>query len=614
MSIVLEKIFFSTFAAPILMSDNSFVMRKKIFLFVLVSCTLGMLAQAQENRLDINNVDIPITPRGGGWFLDDNVGFRVPKGSEQSTYFCYSFWMGAKDDNAQLHLFADRFNQVGNDTWPGPLSTVDASIDAATKQLWDRTFKITRQEVMDFLANRNTPGYTIPQHILDWPAHGDTTKGQAWLLAPFVDENNNNRYEPELGDYPAFPGDMAQFIIFNDNYSTHTESQGLPLGVEVHVMAYAYNVPGDTIMNNTIFLKYKIFNRSQNNYHNAYIGLWSDWDLGYGNDDYVGCDVMKNSVYCYNGSEIDGSGQSNSYGADWPVQTLTLLSGPLMPADSIDNPAYSNSADCFAYFYSGNALDRYAINGTLGFGDSIVDNERYGLTGFISHNNEGTVYGDPSVAAEYYNSMMGIWKDNTKMRYGGGGHSNNGGNGPECNFLYPSMSDPCNIGTYGMDPYPEMFGVGGWTEYNASNTPGDRRGLASVGPFNLSAGGMDEVELCLVTIPHTWAINGSVANGIIFDSLYHVNPVYLSPLGVEEHPSKTSFNLYPNPTTNFVTVEVEDEDMVQNHEPVMVFDIFGKLLYRKPLSSTREQIDLSSYAPGVYVVKVGQNVGKVIKR
>ena len=63
-----------------------------------------------------------------------------------------------------------------------------------------------------------------------------------------------------------------------------------------------------------------------------------------------------------------------------------------------------------------------------------------------------------------------------------------------------------------------------------------------------------------------------------------------------------------------MTLEVEDEEMVQNHESVMVFDIFGKLLFRKPLTSTREQIDLSSYASGVYVVRVGQNVGKVIKK
>jgi len=602
------------FAAPISSSENSLVMRKKFFLLAMISCTLGMFAQAQINRLNINNVDAPIKPQGGAWFFNNGgADYYVPKGTNKSPYYCYSFWMGAKDADDNLYLFAERYNQGGRDTWPGPLSTVDASIDGATKLHWDRTFKITREEVMDFLANRNTPGYTIPQDILDWPAHGDTTKGQAKMLAPFVDVNNNNRYEPELGDYPAFPGDMAQFVIFNDNFGAHTESQGSPLGVEVHVMAYAYDTPEDSIMNNTIFLKYKFFNRSQNNYHNAYIGFWSDWDLGNASDDFVGCDVMKNTVFCYNGSEIDGSGESYSYGADWPVQVLTLLSGPLMPADGADNPAYSESADCSSYF-NGSALNRYAINGTSGFGDGIVDNERYGMTSFISHSNVNSLIGDPTLAPEYYNSMMGLWKDNTKIRYGGGGHPNYGGHGIECNYLYPGVSDPCGLGTNGDNSNSGSYGSSGWTEYSVGRTPGDRRGLASVGPFNLSAGGMDEVEICLVTIPHNWAINGSIDHGICLDSLHRVNSAYLSPLGVQDRPSKTSFNLYPNPTTNFVTLEVEDEKMVQNHEPVMVFDIYGKLLYRKPLTSTHERIDLSSYASGVYMVRVGQNVEKVIKK
>lgn len=568
---------------------------------------LGMFAQAQENRLDINNVDAPFKAQGGAWFFNnDGADYRVPKGTDKSPYFCYSFWMAAMDADTMLHLFADRYNQIGHDTWPGPLSTVDASIDQATKQLWDRTFKITREEVMDFIANRLTSGYTIPQHILDWPAHGDTSKGQAWLLAPFVDVNNNNRYEPEFGDYPAFPGDMAQFFIFNDNYEVHTESQGMPLGVEVHVMAYAYNTPEDTLMNNTIFLKYKIFNRSQNNYHDAYIGMWSDWDLGYSYDDFVGCDVMKNTVYCYNGTEIDGSGQSYSYGADWPVQTLTLLSGPLMPADGADNPAYSDTVDCNFYLYGNNLYDAFAINGTSGFGDGIVDNERYGMTCFIKHENSNTIYGDPTVSYEYMNALRGFWKDNTKMRYGD--------YGPECRFMYPGLSDPCNFGTYGIDPNPEMYGVGGWTEYNVGNSPTDRRGLASVGPFNLPAGGMDEVELCFVTIPHNWAVNGNITNGICLDSLHRVNPTYLSPLGVEEHSTSQSYKIYPNPTSNFIFVEMGDNWMNHKSATVMVYNLHGKLLLSQPVTNSRVRIDMSDYPSGFYMIKIGDFVGKVIRK
>ena len=640
--------------------------------------------QDEDNRLDVNNVDAPLKPHGGAWFFNDIADYHVPKGTDKTSYFCYSFWIGAQDANGILHLFAERFNQTGIDTWPGPLSTVDASIDESTMLQWNRTFKITRQEVVDFLTNYQTPGYVIPHHILDWPAHGDTTKGQAWLLAPFVD-----------ADHDGVLDLLPQFLIFNDNYGPHTESQGSPMGVEVHVLAYAYDAPEDSIMNNTIFLKYKIFNRSSTSYDNTYIGLWSDWDLGYSNDDYVGC------------------------------ETLTLLAGPYLPADSLDNPAYTEGADCMLFVNNG--LNQYAINGS-GFGDGIVDNERYGLTGFVYHNNDSSPTGDPHVSYEFFNLMRGIWRDNTHIMYGANGHPDNGANGPECRFMFPGLSDPCNWGTDGIDPNPAQFGVDGWTEPNVGNAPYDRRGLASVGPFRLWAGEMQELELCLVTIPHSLAVTRF---GISLDSLVKVNPcyrsqnflpavvvnidqticegetytffgdtysetgsykkfvrnaacsndipdticvlnltvipsytliyedilpgqgyhengfdissqqtatpgthVYTSPVtstegcetmtvlfldvrvdaGVGNHEALLKMSIFPNPTTNLVFVELDGKAEEELHELLTVYDMHGKLLQSLPVTKSRMQVDLSGYPSGLYLIKVGTSLEKVIKK
>ena len=480
-----------------------------------------------DNRIDINNIDASVFPQGGAWFyekLDDIADYIIPKGSEKSTLFGYSFWMGGIDNDDQLHLFGERYNQLGYDTWPGPLSSVNSSIDEETMLKWNRTFKITRQEVLEFLANYQNPEYEIPQHILEWPAHGDTTKGQAWLLAPFTDMNGDNHYDPTNGDHPDFPGDMAQFVIFNDNYSQHEETQGTPMGVEVHVMVYAYDAPEDSIMNNTLFFDYKIFNRSQNDYHDNYIGLWTDWDLGCADDDYVGCDVVKNTAYCYNGSSTDGSGQYWAYGESWPVQTLTLLTGPYMPADSIDNPIYTEGADCSTFINNG--LNEYAINGTSGFGDGITDNERYGLTGFVYSNDNTSVTGDPQIAIDYYNLMRGVWKDNTHIKYGSNGHPAQGASDLDCRFIFPGNSYPCNYNTFGIQtPDTPNYGSDGWTEVSVGNAPYDRRGLSSVGPFNLEAGGMQELSFCMVTIPHEYAVTST---GITLDSLYRVNPNYRS--------------------------------------------------------------------------------------
>lgn len=682
---------------------------------------------AADNRINVNNIDAPVSPSGGDWFFDKIADYHFPKGTDKTSYFCYSFWMGGLDGQDSLHLFAERYKQIGDDTWPGPLSTVDASTDEQTKVKWNRVFKITRQEVLEFMANYQNPDYVIPQNILDWPAHGDTTKGQAWLLAPFTDVDGDNHYDPSHGDRPDFPGDMALFVIFNDNYAQHSESQGAPIGAELHAMVYAYDAPEDSIMNNTIFFNYKIFNRSQNNYHDTYIGLWSDWDLGYANDDYVGCDVMKNTAYCYNGSDIDGTGQAWAYGDQCPVQTLTVLAGPYMPADGRDNPAYTEGSYCEEFLFSEYELDRFAFNG-VGFGDGIVDNERYGMTGFVYHNNNNSVTGDPEVAIDYYNYMRGLWKDYSRMRYGANGHPSNGANGPECSFMFPSLSDPCNLGTGGIDPNPFMFGADGWTEANVGNAPYDRRGLASIGPFNLNAGEMQELDFCMVTIPHSYAVNRL---GFTLDSLRLVNPEYrsqnfITPVvvdanvsicegesyvyngetynetglyqvyvpnaahsndiadtiyrlhlnvvsyytliyadilpgqgyhgngfdipaqntanpgtymfthevttvdgcnnmvvllldvridaGVEDRNPIKNFKIYPNPTSDYVFIETDYDWAGIGHEQVSVYDINGKLLQSQAFNESRKRIDLTGYPAGFYLVKLGNRIGKVIKK
>ena len=258
--------------------------------------------------------------------------------------------------------------------------------------------------------------------------------------------------------------------------------------------------------------------------------------------------------------------------------------------------------------------------------------------------------------------------------------------------------------------------------------PYDRRGLASVGPFNLEAGGVQEFEICLTTIPHELAVTRgdvSLASledvnnqyrpqifvpavtfeqhenicegqtyeffGQICDTTgiyrhwirnndydnYEPDTVYLlyltkEPLytlyyaavlprhgysghgfnitssqtghigtrmythsytsangcdssvvlilevrldaGVEDFTPVESFRIYPNPTTEYVTIEVDDENLIQKKEPIMLFDLSGKLLQGKPLTNEKERIDLGGYPSGVYLIKIGRNVSKVIKK
>lgn len=506
------------------------------------------LPASSSNELTVNNVRAYIETGGTMWFKEV-AEYEVPRGSGKTSMFCSALWIGGRDSNGQLKLAAVRFRQVGDDYWTGPLKLSGASTTQSMCIKFDKHFKITRAEVDEHISSYNTSGYVMPANIANWPAHGD--EGYSYYLAPFKDVNENGVYDPENGDYPyydvnndlcpwtednialaaahALPrtpedvlyygdqwqnsngmiyadhvlkGDETLFWIFNDNAGSHTESQGSPIGLEIRGQAFGFSTNDE--LNNMTFYSYEIINRSTYTLTQTYFSQWADPDLGYADDDYVGCDVSRGLGYCYNGSNVDGSGQSWAYGDQPPAVGIDFFQGPYMDADGRDNPKfYVDSASypgyCDKFLKSAYELDQMAING-VNFGDSIVDNERFGMRRFVYHNNNSSVTGDPSVAFEYYNMLQGIWRDNTKMRYGANAHTSNGANGPECDFMFPGLTDVCNWGTQGVDPNPTQYGAEGWTEANVGNAPADRRFMQSAGPFTLKPGSVN-----YITVGVPWA-------------------------------------------------------------------------------------------------------------
>ena len=511
------------------------------------------LPASSSNELTVNNVRAYIETGGTMWFKEVSE-YEVPKGSGKTSMFCSALWIGGHDSNGQLKLAAVRFRQKGDDYWTGPLKLVGAGTTKDMCIKFDKHFKITRAEVDEHISSYNTSGYVMPASIANWPAHGDA--GYSYFLAPFKDVNENGEYDPENGDYPyydvnndlcpwtedniaraaehALPrtpedlmyygndwhnsngmiyadhvlkGDETLFWIFNDNAGAHTESQGSPIGLEIRAQAFGFATNDE--LNNMTFYSYEIINRSTYTLTETYFSQWADPDLGYAYDDYVGCDVGRGLGYCYNGSNVDGSGQNWAYGDQPPAVGVDFFQGPYMDPDGRDNPRFhADSASvigyCDKFLKSAFEADQMAING-VNFGDSIVDNERFGMRRFVYHNNNNSVTGDPDAPAEYYNMLRGIWKDNSKMRYGANAHVSNGATGPECDFMFPSMTDVCNWGTQGVDPIPSQYGADGWTEANVNNAPYDRRFMQSAGPFTLKPGSVNYIT---VGIPWARAAQG----------------------------------------------------------------------------------------------------------
>ena len=270
-------------------------------------------------------------------------------------------------------------------------------------------------------------------------------------------------------------------------------------------MLYGFNAPDDEILNNTLFMRNWIYNRSANTYKDVYVGYWTDFDLGFSRDDFIGCDVERGYYYCYNGRTEDGIGEPESYGTNIPAQLVMILGGPEMDPDGLDNQKYNPETG---------ENNNESING-LNFADGIVDNERLGMTGFIYHDNNNAVNGDPTIAQEYYNMMKSLWKNGEKIYFGGTGVSGiDGVTDVPCKFMFPHDSDPSNWGTDGVDPGLGYY----WSEETGNNgspnNPSDRRGLASSGPFTFKPAQVHVIDRAYITC---WPNTGVTFNGDIWD-------------------------------------------------------------------------------------------------
>ena len=563
----------------------------------------------QWARLDINNVQANINACGNQFWSFDygELGFFAPKGSGKSPVFNAALWIGCKDQDDSLCYAGERYRQgpasgeAGRsaDFWPGPVSD-PAGYGNSYDSLWNRVWKIEGWQIEYHKHHWQDPGYTPPETFLSWPAHGNTALGQQSLLAPFYDRNGDNIYNPLDGDYPKIYGDQCIFSIYNDDRNFHSESQGRKIRAEIHLWAYEFNMPDDTAFNNSVFFHLEIFNRSNQAYHDTYLGWFTDFDLGFAMDDYIGCDVQRGMSYIYNGPDIDGNGQPQAYGVHPPSEGMTILGGPLKDADGVDNPMKDQY---------GHRLCNESVNG-INFGNGIVDDERLGMTGFMYFYNTGVPpsWLDPLYPKDYYNYMKMIWRDGTHIIYGGNGHPVYGGYGPECRFMFPGLSDTLNWGTGCVPPN----GPVDWTEITAGNAPNDKKGLSTSGPFTFKPGDKEEFDFV-----YTWARDydetnprGSVGklgievdtirNSFIRNRLSNGNQFF----GINDRQGQTDMTMkvFPNPAMDQFSILLSSDPL-----PNTSFTILNSqgLEVRSACKLTTKQttIDVSGLLQGLYLIR-----------
>ncbi len=435
----------------------------------------GDCTQATSSAdLDINNVRTKILTAGDMWWdpFQSNAKYEIPKGSKRNSLFAGSLWIGGYDavNGGNLKVAAMTYRQTGVDFWPGPLTEKTAEVSKDRCDHFDRIFQITRAESDDAVASPN---------VLGWPGNGNVNDagtigsfGEESVLAPYRDVNNNGIYDPAGGDRPKFfnpavdtagckscgtqnsyiYGDKALWWVFNDKGNTHQESKSSSaLGLEIHAQAFAFTT--DDEINDMTFYQYEIINRSPSPLYRTYFAQWVDPDLGYANDDLVGCDVARGLGYVWNNDDNDEGAEG--YGTLPPALGIDFFQGPLADAaDGVDN-------------------DR----------DGTIDEpcEEIIMSRFVYYNNDANPKnGNPSQTRDFYNYMNGVWRDGTNMRYP---TPNNGtvvtGNGTsgasDANYMFPGDTDP----DHANNP---------WEDGGTGSVAGDRRFLQSAGKFTMQPG------------------------------------------------------------------------------------------------------------------------------
>lgn len=543
--------------------------------------------------LDVNEVKALITNRGDmHWDMaTGDAQYNVPKsaGFQYNSSFASAVWFGAYDNSNQLHLAAQTYRQNGHDFWPGPLNQTTGSTDTVMASQYDHLWKIDYRDIDDFILNYNNGNvqngsYLPAKDIVTYPAKGNNT--QAFDMAPFVDRNGNGIYDPLIGgDYPELSGDQMLYSVFNDQLAPHQNTGAKKLGIEIQQTSYAYGCSGIIQSNNelnfTTFYKYKIINRSSNNYHNCNMALFADIDVGCYQDDYIGSNVQGNYAYVYNADNFDGNCGSAGYDNYPPVQSVQVLKGPLAEGDGLDNNNNGIVDEQGEQYLLNFSMYYHSISGFSG--TSVV----------------------PQVGIDYYHYMNGIFKDSTHLSCGGTGY---GGTVPT-NFAYTGNS------------YPN--GPCGSLNWIEASIPINEILIISTGNFNLNAGDTLEFEYAYIT---SFDSSGVVANTLAKNAIDNANvktfyhqsnkPNCLqNAVGIKEiKRSDDLLQLYPNPATSEITVSYYNPKQNKVHV-LEVYNTTGQLVLQDELKTNiSKSLNILMLPPGVYIIRLQGENGSIGKR
>jgi hypothetical protein len=558
-----------------------------------------------ETDLNINNVRARLRAGGDVWWNGNIARYVVPNVDpasgqpEVSSLYAGAIWLGAYDDGGNLILAAQTYRSGGNDYWTGPLDTATGTTDKATCENWDRHFRVLGADIdalrADFLAPdaNGQSDFTVDTRpsraLLGWPGRGNPHFAAIYGfdlpdqdLAPFVEPpgREDGIYDPFDGDHPVIEvagcgnnyftpvyADEMIWWVFNDRGNLHSQSNGLPMSMEVQALAFGYRTT-DAI-NNMTFYRYKLLNRNTLRLRDTYFSLWSDPDLGCFTDDYIGCDTTTGMGYVYNADNNDDAtcgAQGLGYGTTVPALGVDYFRGPL---DSAGN--------------------------------------QIGLSGFQYHVNQAGPTGDPNSALGYYRLMSGFWPDGTAVSYGGNGYNTN-----------VTVRTP-----YVFPSFPTDQNPGAWSMCNGGTTgAGDFRFLHTSGPFTLLPGATNELISGVVWVPELpdypcpslrELVAADVLAQNLFDDCFKITDGPDAPyIDIVEMENQLILNLSYVPSQNNYQMGYREEPAALRGRPDSAYVFEGYKIYQvKSANTSVTELEDPAKARLIYQTDLRNDVTKV---
>ncbi len=544
----------------------------------------GCVPATSLTQLDVNNVKAKLRHCGSLWWDGEDAGYEVPKGGGVHTMFAGGLWIGGFDPEGELRLAAQRYGIGDNvDFYPGPLDdNGEITPDQCTN--YDRFWETSSTDINAFLADWSDGNLddSPPPSITSWPATGNPffeiifgfdLPPAGHDMAPFIDTNNDGLYNPLDGDYPdIYQADQAIWWVFNDAGSVHAQSAGMPLHVEVQMMAYAYETADE--LNDATFYNITFINQSSEMLDSVYMGLWFDPSLGCYLDDYIGCHPDENLVYTYNADTLDGilececTNGVTTYCEQVPMSAIKILEGA-----------------------KGQRV--FDVTGELKLPppgvepDTLID---CGLSSLIYYFEDlcyDGIYGvhSPFLDQEHYNYLNGIWASGVPLTAEEDGYNPNGG--IITKFAFPDSPDDPN----------------GWSMCS-ENMPGEcvYYPILSSGPFQLQPGATNGMSFAVLFVPDVPYPCPSVTH--LQEACQAAENVYDQMVPTKEiHSPHLTVNAIPNPFTD--QAQLFFPDLRDQVDQVQLFSVDGRLV-RQYLSVPGNSltIDRGGLCDGMYFYKV----------